>query len=293
MRKLNYEERSAYAFVFPALIMLFLFMGLPVIVAFFLSFTDYSILEPPKFIGIQNYIFILKDRIFIRALLNTLYYTLYYVPLKLLLAFFVALALTRSTIISKFKGIFMTFFYIPVITSMAASSMIWLWIYQPDFGILNGILSFLGLPTSKWIYDSKTVIPSISLVTIWKDFGFNVVIFVSGLTTIGGEIYDAAKLDGAKGITLVKDIILPLLKPTILFSLVTSVILSFQVFTAIYIMTQGGPSNASTTVVHQIYLNAFAYLRMGRASAMAIVLFGIILTLSLIQFKLMKSEVAE
>lgn len=272
----------------PALLMLFLFVAAPTIIAFFLSFTDYSILGKPRFVGIQNYRFALHDNVFRKALFNTAYYAILYVPIKVILSFLIALALTQSFI--NYKKTFMIFFYLPVLTSMTASSMIWLWIYQPDMGILNGILSALHLPRSQWIYGKSTVIPSISTITIWKDFGYDVVIFVAGLSGIPKELYDAAKVDGAHGWSMVKNITLPLLKTTSLFVIVTSIIASFQVFTAIYIMTQGGPENASTTVVHQIYLNAFSYLKMGRASAMSFVLFVIILFFSLIQFKIIRVE---
>lgn len=272
----------------PALLMLFLFVAVPTIIAFFLSFTDYSILGKPRFVGIQNYRFALHDNVFRKALFNTAYYAILYVPIKVILSFLIALALTQSFI--NYKKTFMIFFYLPVLTSMTASSMIWLWIYQPDMGILNGILSALHLPRSQWIYGKSTVIPSISTITIWKDFGYDVVIFVAGLSGIPKELYDAAKVDGAHGWSMVKNITLPLLKTTSLFVIVTSIIASFQVFTAIYIMTQGGPENASTTVVHQIYLNAFSYLKMGRASAMSFVLFVIILFFSLIQFKIIRVE---
>jgi len=281
-------EKYSYTFIMPALLMLFLFVAVPTIIAFFLSFTDYSILGKPRFVGIQNYRFALHDNVFRKALFNTAYYAILYVPIKVILSFLIALALTQSFI--NYKKTFMIFFYLPVLTSMTASSMIWLWIYQPDMGILNGILSALHLPRSQWIYGKSTVIPSISTITIWKDFGYDVVIFVAGLSGIPKELYDAAKVDGAHGWSMVKNITLPLLKTTSLFVIVTSIIASFQVFTAIYIMTQGGPENASTTVVHQIYLNAFSYLKMGRASAMSFVLFVIILFFSLIQFKIIRVE---
>ncbi|RKX55668.1 MAG: sugar ABC transporter permease [Thermotoga sp.] len=288
MKPKTLGEKYSYTFIMPALLMLFLFVAVPTIIAFFLSFTDYSILGKPRFVGIQNYRFALHDNVFRKALFNTAYYAILYVPIKVILSFLIALALTQSFI--NYKKTFMIFFYLPVLTSMTASSMIWLWIYQPDMGILNGILSALHLPRSQWIYGKSTVIPSISTITIWKDFGYDVVIFVAGLSGIPKELYDAAKVDGAHGWSMVKNITLPLLKTTSLFVIVTSIIASFQVFTAIYIMTQGGPENASTTVVHQIYLNAFSYLKMGRASAMSFVLFVIILFFSLIQFKIIRVE---
>jgi len=282
------ESRGAYLFILPAFIFLALFFALPGIIAFILSFTEYNILNPPKFIGIKNYLTIFKDEVFLKALINTSYFSLLYISGKFILSFLIALALTKPQI--RFKRFFLTCYYIPVITSVAAASMIWLWLYEPNVGIFNNILSFLHLPTSKWIYSSRAVIPSITFMTIWKDFGYSVILFIAGLSSIPKEIFEAATVDGAKGWILVRKITIPLLKPTILFVLVTSVIGSFQIFTAIYIMTQGGPANASTTVVHQIYLNAFAYLKMGKACAMAFILFIIILFFSLVQFKLVKES---
>jgi ABC-type sugar transport system permease subunit len=250
------------------------------------SFTRYSILRPPIWIGIENYLRLLQDRVFLQSILNTVVYGFMYVPGKIVLALILALLLNARFV--KPRGLFLAAYYIPVITSMAAASYIWIWIYQPDSGILNGLLGFIGIPQQQWIYASGSVLPSISMVTIWKDFGMSVVLFVAGLQSIPSHLYEAAIVEGANSWQRLWKITMPLLMPVFLLVLVTSIIMSFQVFTAIIIMTQGGPAYASTTIVHQIYLNAFTYLHMGRASAMSFVLLIIISVFSIPQFQRMR-----
>lgn len=286
---IEYEERrAAYLFLSPALVAWAVFLILPAFAAVYYSFTKYSILRPPIWIGVENYIHLVQDQVFLQSLLNTVIYTFMYVPGKIVLSLLLALLLNERFV--KPRGLFLGAYYIPVITSMAAASYIWLWIYQPDAGILNGLLGYLGIPHQQWIYASGSVLPSISMVTIWKDFGMSVVLFVAGLQSIPSHLYEAAIVEGANSWQRFWKITLPLLMPVFLLVLVTSIIMSFQVFTAIIIMTQGGPAFSSTTIVHQIYLNAFAYLHMGRAAAMSFVLLIIISLLSIPQFQRMRKN---
>jgi len=282
------ETAVSYLFLTPALLCLLIFVVLPTIVALYLSFTEYTILRPPEWIGIGNYIDVFHNDVFIKSFKNTLRYAIIYVPGKLILSLFLAVLLNQTFL--RGRGGFLTAYYIPTVTSMTAASFIWLWLYQPDTGLLNGLLRLIGIGPRKWIYSISGVMPSVAAVTIWKDFGHSTVLLLAGLQGIPVELYEAAAIDGAGSWRKFVHISMPLLKPVLLLVLLTSVIMSFQVFTAIYIMTAGGPMNASTTVVHQIYVTAFDYLKMGRASAMSFVLFFIILVFSIPQFRLLQDR---
>jgi len=281
------QRRIAYFFILPALISLCIFFYLPVIATIYLSFTRYNILQPPKWIGIKGYARLLENPIFWKSLRNTAVYSLGYIPGKMILALLLALALNQ-----RIRGIvvFRTLFYTPVITSIVAASLIWMWLYNVDSGLINYALIKLGLPPQKWLYSTKLALPSITGMCIWKDVGASMIIFLAGVQRIPDQLYEAGRIDGANRWNLFWNITLPLLKPTTLFVLIWSLILSSQVFTAIYVMTSGGPANSTTTIVHQIYLNAFQYLKMGVGASMAVILFLLIFTLSLINIKFFKGS---
>lgn len=279
------QRKIAYFFILPALISLCIFFYLPVVATFYLSFTRYNILQPPKWIGIKGYTRLLGNPVFWKSLQNTAIYSLGYIPGKMALALLLALILNQ-----KIKGVvvFRTLFYTPEITSIVAASLVWMWLYNVDSGIINFALIKLRLPPQKWLYSIKLALPSITAMCIWKDLGGSMIIFLAGLQRIPDQIYEAARIDGANKWNLFWGMTLPLLKPTSLFVLVWSLILSSQVFTAIYIMTSGGPANSTTTIVHQIYVNAFQYLKMGVGASMAVILFFLIFTLSLLNLKFFK-----
>ena len=289
MNQIRRNERLAsYLFLAPSLIIIAIFVLGPAVAALYLSFTEYNIIQPPQWIGAGNYFDLIGDDTFIRSLRNTAQYAFIYVPGKIILGLFLAVLLQQAYV--RAKGVFLTAFYIPVITSMTAAAFIWLFLYRPGDGILNTILKALSFPPQTFIYGTGTVIASIAAVTIWKDFGLTVVLFVAGLQGIDKQLYDAASIDGASGWQTFWRITLPLLRPVFLLVLITTVVDSFNVFTAIIIMTDGGPAEASTTIVHQIYNNAFVFLKMGKAAAMSMVLLVLVTVLSVPAFMRLRQQ---
>jgi ABC-type sugar transport system permease subunit len=206
----------------------------------------------------------------------------------MLLALFFALLLNQ-----KIRGIviFRTAYYLPVVTSTVASAVVWLWMYATDTGVFNQIMSMVGLPPQRWLNDITTALPSVMFMSVWGSVGYPIVIYLAALQGIPNHLYEAAEVDGAGTWHKFWGITLPLLKPTTFFIFVTSVISSFQVFGSVFVMTAGGPGYATTTLVHQIYLNAFKYLKMGYGAAQAFILFMIIFGLSMINWFFLRSDV--
>ena len=289
MNQIRRNERlTSYLFLAPSLLIIAIFVLGPAVAALYLSFTEYNIIQPPEWIGLGNYLDLIGDNTFLRSMKNTAHYALIYVPGKIIIGLFLAVLLQQTYV--RAKGVFLTAFYIPVITSVTAASFIWLFLYRPGDGIFNSLLKALNLPPQTFIYAASTVVASIAAVTIWKDFGLTVVLFVAGLQGIDKQLYDAASIDGASGWQTFWRITLPLLRPVFLLVLITTVIDSFNVFTAIIIMTDGGPAEASTTIVHQIYNNAFVFLRMGKAAAMSMVLLVLVSVLSVPAFMRLRQQ---
>jgi len=274
---------TAWAFLAPALIGLFLFFLGPMLFALYISLHNWSIVDPARpFVGLTHYAGLLKDADFLHALWTAFLYTLH-VPIGMALALGLALLLNRPL---RGVGVFRTLFFLPSITSFVAIAMVWEWIYNPDFGLANWALRLFGLPPSGWLTDPGTALPGLMLMAIWIGVGYQMVIFLAGLQGIPRSLHDAAVMDGAGPVRRFFRITLPLLKPTTLFVLVTSVIGSFQVFTQIYIMTDGGPVRATDVVVYHIYTAAWDRFRMGEAAAMSWILFAILLAVTLIQFRI-------
>ncbi len=278
---------TAYAFLSPAVIGLLLFFLGPMLFALYISFHQWSIVEPTRpFVGLANYAELVADADFRHALGTTFLYTLH-VPVSMALALGLALLLNRPR---RGVGLFRTLFFLPSITSFVAIAMVWEWIYNPDFGLANVALGLFGFRGSGWLTDPATALPALMLMAIWIGLGYQMVIFLAGLQGIPHTLYEAAIIDGAGPVRRFFRITLPLLKPTVFFVLVTSLIGSFQVFTQIYIMTDGGPVRATDVVVYHIYSAAWDEFRMGSASAMSWVLFVIIMLLTLLQFRLAGRE---
>jgi len=278
---------TAYAFLSPAVIGLVIFFLGPMLFALYISFHSWSIVEPTKpFVGLANYADLVANADFRHALGITFIYTLH-VPVSMALALGLALLLNRPL---RGVGIFRTLFFLPSITSFVAIAMVWEWIYNPDFGLANVALGLFGFDGSGWLTDPATALPSLMLMAIWIGMGYQMVIFLAGLQGIPHTLYEAAVIDGAGPVRRFMRITLPLLKPTIFFVLVTSLIGSFQVFTQVYIMTDGGPVRATDVVVYHIYSAAWDQFRMGSAAAMSWVLFVIIMLLTLLQFRLAGRE---
>jgi multiple sugar transport system permease protein len=282
------ESAWAYLFLAPFFIGLLFFIVGPVFAAFAISFTSWDLLSPPRWVGLENYQELANDRLFWIALKNTLYFTGVSVPVTLVLALGLAALMNR-----KIRGIqvLRAIYFFPVTASIVAVSLLWAWMYTPDFGIINYLLSFLGIPKINWLVDPRMAMPSVIIMSVWRGLGFNIVVFLAGLQSIPRDLYEAADLDGATGWQQFWQLTVPLLTPTIFFATIMAIISSFQVFEQTYIMTQGGPGNATLTLVYQIFLNGFTYLRMGYASALSFVLFAILFVITIVQVNLQRKWV--
>ncbi|MEK4653352.1 carbohydrate ABC transporter permease [Niallia sp. FSL W8-0954] len=273
-----------FLFISPQLLGLLFFSLVPLIYAFYLSFTDWSGFGSSSFIGISNYINQINNPDFWKAMVNTIYYMFLVVPIGIALALILAVALNKV----KGKAIYRVFFFMPVVTSSVSVGIIFMWILNGDFGILNELLSYIGITGPHWLTDTKWVIPSIALLSIWWGLGYNMVIFLAGLQGISRSYYEAAEMDGANAIQKFRHITLPLLTPTTFFVTIMTIISSFQVFDQAFVMTNGGPAKASYTIVFHIYDQAFVDFTMGKSAAASMILFDIILIFTLIQFKFQK-----
>jgi len=250
------NERVGYLFILPSFVHLILFLVIPLVFSLYLSFTDWrgTNFYSAPFVGTANYEFMLGDRRWWNAMANSGYYTLLSVPLGMAVSLLIALVMNM-----KLRGVnlFRTLFFMPVISSWVAVSVIWITLLDPQAGLVNYALQSLGLPTVNWLGDPASAMPSLVLITIWKGAGFNMVIWLAGLQAIPQEMYEAAAIDGANSWQSFWRITLPLLKPTTFFLAITGVIGSFQVFSPVYVITGGGPRGSTDVAVHRIYLRAF------------------------------------
>jgi multiple sugar transport system permease protein len=281
---------SAYLFLAPGLIHFAIFTLFAVGFAFYISFHDWNIIKPDKpFVGLENYLHLIGDPRFHRAVGNTLLFMIG-VPLNLISGLAVALLLNTKV---RGQAIFRTMFYLPVVTPLVVSSIIWKWVYQGDYGLLNYYLLKFGIIDHKifWLADPNLALPALILMGIWGGTGATMVIYLAGLQSIPQEMYDAAMVDGASSWQRLIYITVPLLRPTTFFLFVTGIIGAFQIFTEVYIMTNGGPLNRTTTIGYYLYVNAFRELDMGYATAMAFALFAMIFGFTLLQWKFTRGDV--
>lgn len=280
----------ALPFMLPSFIGMLIFSLCPVLIAIFLSFTDWNGLEKlnlktftEHFVGLNNYKMILSSSEFWTVLLHTLYYIVLYIPLVFIASLGIALLLNKK---KKGTMVFRVLYYIPVLTSWVAASLIWKWVLSPKYGILNQILESFGISGPGWLTNEVWAMPGIVLASVWKDMGFFGLFLLSGLSAIDPTYYEAAKVDGASKIVTFFKVTLPLLTPSIFFCLIMSLINAFQLFPQVQIMTEGGPNGATQVMVERIYTYGFSYFKMGYASAYSWLLFLIIFVLTMIQMKL-------
>jgi ABC-type sugar transport system permease subunit len=279
----------------PMITIFLLFWVYPLLGGIWGSFTLWRAFDPNKpFVGLRHYLALLDDPIFLTALGNTFYYALLYLPVSIILALLLALAIEATGI---FRGLFRMIYFIPVVTSTIATALIWQWLYQPSFGLFNQLLELAGLPTQSYLRSTTQALPSIVLYALWKNVGFNMVLFIAGLTSIDSSFYDAAKVDGANRWQIFWRITLPLLQPTMVFVVITGVISTLQIFGPVYVLSAsggdsvpGGPANSTMLVSLYQWLVAFRELELGYGSAMGVVLFIIILILTLIQVKFLRTR---
>ena len=270
-RRLFYQQRYVgYIFILPSLIFLFVFLVVPIFAALYLSFTRYNLLKPPVWIGFDNYLSLLSDDRFAHSIVNTLVFAVGTIPVGTALALLFALFVNRKLRAITF---FRTTFYMPVVTSFVAVSLIWLLLYDPTIGVLNDLLRTIGLGQSEWLQSPRTSLLSSIIFTVLKNIGYNMVIYLAGLQGIPDHLYEAAAIDGAGRWDKFWSVTLPLLQPTTFFVVVVWFIGALQMFVQVLILTQGGPLDSTITVVYLVYSNAFEYLKMGYAAAMSFVLF--------------------
>ena len=278
-----------YLYLVPTLTGLLLFSAGAVVTSFLMSFTRWEIISAPEWIGLGNYATMLQSDLFWKVFGNTFYYTALSVPLSLTLSLALALLVHE-----KVKGIafFRTTYFLPVVSSTVAVAIVWSWLYHPEVGLINLFLKkVFGVEGPHWLSDTDWAMPAMVFMSVWKGLGYNMVIFLAGLQNISEEYYEAARIDGAPAWRRFLNITLPMLSPTTFFVLVINLIGSFQVFEQTYILTKGGPANATLTLSYYIYQNAFQFFKMGYAASMAYVLFAVILVATLLQFKFQKKWV--
>lgn len=275
------EERWAYLFLLPQFLGLVCFVLGPVLVTLFLSFSEWNLVAPPQWIGLENYKVSLQTAVFWQTWRNTIYYVVASVAGSIVLSLVLALALNE-----KLRGItfYRGLYFLPVVTSAVAVSMVWRWLYNPEFGLFNALLTAVGLPGLPWLNSLRWALPSVIIMSIWHTLGYNMVIFLAGLQGIAKHFYEAAEIDGANPWQRFRYITLPLLSPTTFFILVTATIGAFQAFNQIYIMTNGGPANATRVILLHIYILAFRLFKIGEAAAVSWALFLILFGLTLINF---------
>jgi multiple sugar transport system permease protein len=280
------REWSAYLFLAPGLIVFSVFTVGALLFAFYLTFHEWSAIQPYKpYVGLDNYREMIHDKDFRNSIVNTVYYTGGSVPLTMLVGLTVALMLNQAI---RFRGLFRTLYYLPVVTPMVAASILWKWLYNGDYGLFNYYLlkSHLIDQPLLWLSSQNLAMPSVILMTVWMSSGFSMVVYLAGLQSIPDELYEAAKIDGAGALARLRFITIPMLRPTTLFLLVMGIIGSFQVFTQIFIMTSGGPVDKTTTMVFFIYEAAFKFYEFGYASTLAFGLFALLFVVTLIQLRL-------
>lgn len=266
----------------PNLVGFLMFTLIPVVATFVLSLMDYDILNPMKFVGLANYKELIQDTVVWHTLLNTLLYTVMTVPVGMVISLVLAVLLDQKI---GFRRFYRAAYFLPSIASMVAVSVAWLWLFNPDFGIINYVLSWVNIPPLKWLSSSNTSLLSIAIVGVWKGVGYNMLLFLSGLQGISTSYYEAAELDGASKFQQFIRITVPMLKPTTFFVFIMAIISSFQVFDSVVMLTEGGPGRSSSVLVHYLYQNAFKYFRMGYACAIAYLLFAVILVITVIQMR--------
>ncbi len=280
----NSQTSAAWIFVFPALLGMLIFIIIPIFFSFGLSFAKWDLLNPIQFVGLDNYKEIFTEPLFGKILLNT-------VVFALATSFFgVIIPLILAAIMnSKIRGadFFKTAYFLPFITPMIVIGIVWEWIFDPNIGLLNKVLQV----HINWLYDPHWAMPALIIVSVWKLIGYNMIIFLSGFSGISNSMFEAAKIDGANPVETFFYVTIPLLSPTIFFVVIITAVSSFQVFDLIYLMTQGGPLDSTNVLVYAIYKNAFEYFNAGKASAIAYVLFVIILVLTLLQWNMRKKLV--
>ncbi len=286
MKMSTHEAIWGYVFLSPWILGMIFFIGGPIIASLILAFCRWDLITPPEFIGLDNFIKIVGDPKFWKSLYNTFYYTIFAVPIGIVGSIIVALLMNQKW---KSVRLLRTIYYLPSVTAGVASAIIWMWLFNPDFGLINYFMGKIGIKGPLWLASEEWSKPALIIMSLWG-VGGNMIIYLAGLQGISRQLYEAAEIDGASIWEKFWNITLPMLSPVIFFNLIMSIVWSFQIFTQVYVMTQGqgGPADSTLVLVLYIYQKAFKFHQMGYASALAWVLFVIILIATLIQFRFSK-----
>lgn len=283
----NSQAFVAFLFLLVPVLLLAALKIWPVFYNLYLSFTRYELFEPPRFVGLKNYKYVFTNKTAFQSIINTLLFTIEAVPVGTALALIIAKLLDQSI---RGRVFLRTLYYLPVVSSVVVSAMIWRWIYSPQHGLLNYFLGIVGIPPQHWLNDPNLALISLVIVTIWGSIGSNMVIFLAGLQDIPRDVIEAARVDGASPVQSFLRITVPLMRPVILFVVVTFTIGIFRNFGLIFMLTQGGPFNRTNTMVWEVYQNVFGYLRLGRGAAISVVMLIIVLILTLISFRVLRER---
>ncbi|MDD8017115.1 MAG: sugar ABC transporter permease [Bacteroidota bacterium] len=295
-KQINKQKReshtaAAWLFLSPALTAIFIFFVIPVVSALIMSFTDFDIyalgnISYVRFMGFQNYIRILETPLFWIAMKNTFYFVIVGAPFSVAVSLGAALMVNSK--LARFKPFFRTVYFLPVVTSLVAVAVVWRYLFHPAHGLLNYALGYFGVAPIDWLGNPDIAMPAIIAMSVWKNFGYNMLIFIAGLQNIPEELYEASHMDGAGGWRQFIDITIPMLAPTSVFVVMITVIGYFQLFAEPYVMTEGGPMNATTSIVLMMYEQGFRWWNMGFAAAIAFILFAVILFFSVLQMVFQK-----
>jgi multiple sugar transport system permease protein len=282
----TFRVLEPYLYLLPTILGLTLFSAGAVVASFLLSFTAWDMITPPELVWFENYLSLWRSDLFWEVVIHTLYFIVLAVPLSVSCSLALALAVNTGQ-----RGItfFRTAYFLPVVSSMIAVALVWSWIFNPEYGLLNYLLKVIfGVKGPAWLDSTAWALPAMVIVTVWKGLGYSMVIFLAGLQNIPQDLYHAATIDGAGVWKRFRHITLPNLSPTTFFVLVITLINAFQVFEQTYVLTRGGPANSTLTMSYYIYQNAFQYFQMGKAAALSYVLFAAIFVVTLVQFRIQK-----
>ena len=269
------------AFISPWIIGFLGFFVYPLLLSLYYSFTEYNLLQPPKWVGLKNYTSLTKDSHYLNAVGNTIYFVVFSVPLGVLTAFIIAFLLNQQL---RLRVLLRMIFYIPIVVPISATAILWMWIFNSNWGLLNNLLALIGIQGPSWLGSPSWSKPSLVIMQLWL-VGGSVLIFLAALQDVPRALYDAAMVDGANALRRVWHVTIPMVTPAILFSLLTGLIAAFQTFANAWIMTRGGPIRSTEFYVLYLYDNGFRFFRMGYASAMAWILFGVVVVVTVILFR--------
>lgn len=281
------KNRNAYFLIAPNIFFLVLFLIAPFVWVLVLSFQKGSVLGPKTFVGFANYLDLFRNKLLLKSILNTLKYTVTVIPSVFVVGMIVALLLNR---IKKFRNFFRTMLFIPLLSSIVVAAIIWRYLVYPEYGPVSRILDFLHIPAPNWFGDAKVVIFTIVLVELWRGLPFYIVTFLAGLQSVPKEMVEASYIDGASYFQSLFHVILPSMKPVLTFCLVMATIWALQLFDSVYVLTRGGPSSSSSTIVWSIYENIFFFNRVGRGATMSVVLILLIALMTFINLKITKFQ---